>query len=532
MARRVPLASVSAIVLLLLGGGAVSAQPVPACPPAPRLGCRAASVAGKGSLDVRAGTKPAVTWQWKEGDQGPLSELGSPASTTGYRFCLYEESAGTPSLVLSAGVAGGGTCGAHLCWKPSGKGYRYKDSAAATEGVSEITIKPDDSKPKSKATVRLKGSGFAVPVLPLAQDGLVVAQLVNGVGTCWEGRFAAPAKTATANRFEDRVEAEPSRFGVHVSQGSRPGTATDARAAGAGWVRVNATLGSPLPDLAGFLAAGLNVVVTVVNRDPTNVDTTNGDLASYPNAGFPYLDASVYAGRLHDLLTPALPALGTGRRLWVQCENEIGDPTLSPLIDSRYWRGSTDDYLATLTTLADTVHALSPKIGVVVSSFTNEALERVIVPLAPGDPGYANYAYASTLLGRLLGEGDYDAADLHFYGCTETIAAKVGWVAARLPAGRHWISTENGGPDSVGCVSAPDWQDGIALYELAQSAEVTTRLETCANLGGSVCLWFSLYDLVNEDDRFNHMGLIDPRGVPPRRRSAFEAFSEFTTTHH
>jgi hypothetical protein len=34
-------------------------------------------------------------------------------------------------------------------------------------------------------------------------------------------------------------------------------------------------------------------------------------------------------------------------------------------------------------------------------------------------------------------EGRYDAADLHFYGCVDDIAAKIKWIQARLQQGKR-----------------------------------------------------------------------------------------------
>ena len=130
-------------------------------------------------------------------------------------------------------------------------------------------------------------------------------------------------------------------------------------------------------------------------------------------------------------------------------------------------------------------------------------------------------------ISRLLSEGQYDAADLHFYGCVEDIPAKVAWVKANMPADKLWISTENSGPDPR-CETTPhSWAENLSRFEEVESQQVATRLSACAENSGSVCLWFSFFDLKNEDDVFNHLGLLDQSVLPPREKPAFSAFQQF-----
>ena len=113
--------------------------------------------------------------------------------------------------------------------------------------------------------------------------------------------------------------------------------------------------------------------------------------------------------------------------MYVQCENEVGDTNLN--FDSVYWRGTTDQYLSQLSAMYEAVRSVSASMRVVMTSFTSDSLEAVINPADP------RYTIVSARFAKMLGEGQYDAADLHFYNCTATIAAKAQWVASRLPAG-------------------------------------------------------------------------------------------------
>lgn len=321
--------------------------------------------------------------------------------------------------------------------------------------------------------------------------------------------IVAPTQQVTIN----------SHFGVITSGGKRPdiiGYLTDL---GASWTRVNIHLDGNDPDLTQFLDAGINIVVTIANRDPSNVDTPYGSLSEWPNAGFPFKSKEAYQDKVRAVLSPLVSYLGHGQQIWVQAENEVSDAGLNP--KSKYWRGDTNQYLAQLHVLYEAVKSLNPNIPVVLSSFPSESLDKA---LDSSDP---LHGYAVTHMQRLLTDGQYDAADLHFYGCVEDIPAKVAWIKANMPADKLWISTENGGPD-YRCASTPHhWDENPAAYEQKQAEQVAARLNACRNNGGSICLWFSLFDLKNEVDVFSHMGLLDPRMNPPAQKPAYQAFKTF-----
>ncbi len=502
-----------------------AAQSVLSCSAVPQFGCRTATIANKSSLVMRAST-PSLTWKWLHGDATTAADFGDPLNTTSYLLCIYDQTGGVPTLVTGASAPSGGTCRSKACWTQTKTGFQYVNRDLTSDGISKIVLTSGASG-KAKITLSAKGALLQFPSLPLHQDTAVVVQLSNTSGTCWEARHPSPATTSTASSFQDKAEAGPVRFGVQASMGKRPDTLADVTDLGGKWMRLNAPLDQSLPDFQSFLDGGQNLVITMVNRDPTNIDTTFGTAGTWPNAGFPFQSKQLYQQRIRDLLSPLLPSIAAGRQVWLQCENEIGDASISP--GSRYWRGTIDQYLATLDAFHEAVQQASPPVPVVLSSFTSDALDKVLDPSNPNDP---NYRYATTLLTRLLTKGSYEAADLHFYGCADSIPAKVAWVKALLPSGRRWMSTENGGPDFVECPGAPSWLDDLTGFETAQAAEISTRLAACADGGGSICLWFSLFDLVNEVDRFNHLGLIDPRGQTPRLKPAYAAFKSFTATHH
>ena len=288
---------------------------------------------------------------------------------------------------------------------------------------------------------------------------------------------------------------------------------------GASWVRLNLSLNANDQDYTPFLAAGLNVVLTINNRDPSNADTTYGTLQQWTRGGFPYKSRSAYEQRVSETLAPALPYLARGRQVLVQCENEVGDVAVNA--NGIYWRGTTDQYMAQLSGMAEAVRALSPSLRVVISSFTSDGLDAV---LNPADP---RYTYSTTRFSRMLTEGVYDFADLHFYGCASTIGAKAQWVTTRLPSGRGWISTENGGPDYTCSTTPLQYSQNPSAFEQSEAAQVPLRLKACSDNGGAVCLWFSLLDLKGESEQYAHLGLLDQSSSPPREKPAYAAYQTF-----
>lgn len=349
------------------------------------------------------------------------------------------------------------------------------------------------------------------------------------------------------------VMADGGRFGVIASGKVQiPGSIAYLKDLGISWLRVNAQFDGNDQDFTRFLDAGFNLIITVAYRDQGNVDTTYGSLDEYSHGGFPFKSKELYQKRIREALTPLLPYLKKGRQIMVQCENEIGPADINP--KAHYWRGSMEQYLRQLDAMSEAVHGLNPSMKVVLSSFTSEGLDKVIST----DPNDQRSKYATRNLTTMLTEGNYDAADLHFYGCVEDIPKKINWVKSHMPKGKLWISTEDGGPD-YRCNSTPlHYKDNPGQYEELEAKQVSQRLGACAEGGGSVCLWFSFTDLIKEVEVFNRMGLLDQRGLANykdsfkkmkrgggqltpqdeakitgamRKKPAYYAFQDFVKTH-
>ncbi|MGD0004248.1 MAG: hypothetical protein ABSE06_08485 [Anaerolineaceae bacterium] len=288
-----------------------------------------------------------------------------------------------------------------------------------------------------------------------------------------------------------------------------------------GWVRLNVGLGLTGQDYAPYLAAGFNVILTIINKDPKNIVTDYGTPKDYPAAGFPFLKKDQYQQDVSTLLQPALPYLQQGRQVWVQAENEEIDATVEK--NALYWRGTDEQYLAESQAFYEAVKSVSPKIQVVLTSFASYMLDFLD---NPNDAGHAHGLQHVTLL---LAQAKYDALDLHFYGCVEDLPAKIKTIKGLIPTGQPttWISTENGGPD-FRCKSTPTtWKQDLGRFEQLEATQLPERLSACLENGGRICLWFSFYDLTNASDTFSHFGVINLDANPPRQKPAYTAYLAF-----
>lgn len=231
-----------------------------------------------------------------------------------------------------------------------------------------------------------------------------------------------PVSTVAAGR-------RATRFGVitGVAVASQPEVINIYKDLGAGWVRINFHLDGKDTDYRPLLEAGINLVITFNNADPTNIDTTYGAPKEWPNAGFPFKAKAVYQQRIRNALAPALPYLSKGRQVWVQADNEITDASINP--KAAYWRSTTAQYLNELQAFQEVVRSINPSIPIVTSSFASETLDAAL------DPKNPRHKIATAFVTKLLAEGQSDVVDLHFYGCVEEIAAKAQWVESH--AGRQ-----------------------------------------------------------------------------------------------
>jgi hypothetical protein len=154
----------------------------PPCPASPSSGCASADKAKLNAKRNDDASRNKLLWKWSVA--AATADLGDPTSGTAYRLCLY---AGTTSVDLSVGVAGGGTA-----WRTTGSGFSYKDSSAGGDGAFKLLLK---GAPGGKSTLLLKakGANLDLGALPLGLTSEpLVTQLIRGDDpTCWEATFSS-----------------------------------------------------------------------------------------------------------------------------------------------------------------------------------------------------------------------------------------------------------------------------------------------------------------------------------------------------
>jgi hypothetical protein len=148
-------------------------------------------------------SKHVASWKWARGAATDAASFGDPGATTDYAWCLYDESGGTPTLVMSVVLPGARQCNGRACWKMGRDGgWIYKDKSHGQSGVGHLLLKPG---PDGVAAIVMRAHGVNVPLpsLPLSQDPQVRVRLLNGAGECWESVYTAPAARNDADRFSD-----------------------------------------------------------------------------------------------------------------------------------------------------------------------------------------------------------------------------------------------------------------------------------------------------------------------------------------
>ncbi len=190
-------------------GGGIFAQrfTTSLCDTTPKTTCKKPTQSQTSVLQLKNNTtdsRDSLSWTWPKGEATATADFGDPLQATSYSFCIYDESAGTPSLVLSATAPAAATCPTKPCWKVTGTtGFKYTDARLTNGGLRSLTLKAGAAG-AAKITVKGKSVNLGMPALPLAQDTTVIAQLVNSDGACWEATYSAPAIKNQSDQFKDK----------------------------------------------------------------------------------------------------------------------------------------------------------------------------------------------------------------------------------------------------------------------------------------------------------------------------------------
>jgi hypothetical protein len=126
-----------------------------------------------------------LLWKWQRGPAVASADLGNPAASDDYAFCIYDAGGG---LLFGAEAPAGGTCGTKSCWKALGlSGWRYADKEGTPDGIQKLLLRTGDAG-KSKLALKGKGENLTLPALGMLALPLRT-QLRGGAGRCWEAQF-------------------------------------------------------------------------------------------------------------------------------------------------------------------------------------------------------------------------------------------------------------------------------------------------------------------------------------------------------
>jgi hypothetical protein len=150
-----------------------------------------------------------VGWKWRGSSPIALSAFGDPVTgSTDYRLCIYDTSAGPPSLAFSAVIPAGGRCGGRPCWIQKRHGFIYFNADATPNGVWLARLQASRNG-TPYIIVRGRGQNLGMPV---SADGLfllrqfpqVIVQLQRSdAPACWEAVFKSPAIHNSPRVFVD-----------------------------------------------------------------------------------------------------------------------------------------------------------------------------------------------------------------------------------------------------------------------------------------------------------------------------------------
>lgn len=158
-----------------------------------RTGCRRPTRPASSTLQLKDGAADArdsLLWKWLSGEATAVGDFGDPLALTDFSLCIFDESAGSPTLLLGATAPAGGTCGADACWSPAGtRGFKYKDREATPDGLGSLRLRSGESG-TAKVGVKGKGANLPLPGLPVPEPAKLRAQLQASNGECWEATYS------------------------------------------------------------------------------------------------------------------------------------------------------------------------------------------------------------------------------------------------------------------------------------------------------------------------------------------------------
>jgi hypothetical protein len=159
----------------------------------PRTDCHAPFVTPSGVFRLQDATpgepdgRDKLTWQWSRGSATTTAEFGNPLSSTPYDLCVYDETAGIPSMIIDEHIGANAMCGSKACWTSTATGFRYTDRRQRNGPINLLLLK-SGTDGRAKITLKGKGTKLNMPALPLHEQNTVTVQLSNGP-TCWQAHY-------------------------------------------------------------------------------------------------------------------------------------------------------------------------------------------------------------------------------------------------------------------------------------------------------------------------------------------------------
>ncbi len=188
----------------------VSPLPGAACAPVkPVEPCSGSFPEGVLLVQERTAGKEKLKLQLKKGPALVQSDFGDPtvAGGTTYSLCLYDD---VGALVGELAIArAGDLCGTKPCWKslgrmpPAGRGYAYKDTAAASSGARGVKLTAGDAGKSKVVVTAANNAAKGQTALPtgiaaaLAGTTSVEVQLSSTVGPCFSATLGEIQKQET-----------------------------------------------------------------------------------------------------------------------------------------------------------------------------------------------------------------------------------------------------------------------------------------------------------------------------------------------
>jgi cysteine-rich repeat protein len=151
--------------------------------------------------------KDKLSWQWSKGAAFTQNDLGNPTDADAYALCIFDTSAGVPSLAATIDIAPSAT----KWFSKDPKGFQYKDKEGASDGVTKAQLKTGAAG-KTKIKVSASTTNLTLPTPFDAssffdQDTSVTVQLVGDAGTCWTSSFTGAHTSAnTPISFKAKVK--------------------------------------------------------------------------------------------------------------------------------------------------------------------------------------------------------------------------------------------------------------------------------------------------------------------------------------